>query len=142
MVSGITLYSLQDRKLLYLGKKAVVLAVNEATQQVIIERDDHPIFTRNFPELLNDIIAGKVSFVQDLVPCPNTTALTVTQRVEIQRRERYFYAMLAKKHPTVGVEKLIEDIQREIGDTIGYANSTLCKHFKRFVEDGCGFCFM
>ena len=136
MVKGITLHSMQDRKLVYLGKKAVVLAVNEATQQVIIERDDQPIFIRNFPELLNDIIAGKVSFVQDLVPCSNTNALTVAQRVEIQRRERYFYAMLAKKHPTVGVEKLIEDIQREIGDTIGYANSTLCKHFKRFVEDG------
>lgn len=70
MINGITLHSLQDRKLVYLGKKAVVLAVNEATQQVIIERDDHPIFTRNFPELLNDIIAGKISFVQDAYSAP------------------------------------------------------------------------
>lgn len=136
MDRGITLHSLQDRKLVYMGKKAVVLAVNDSTQQAIIQRDGQPIFTRPYEELLDEIKTGKVSLVQELAPLSNLGAATNDQLTEIRRRERYFYAMLAKQHPTVGVEKLIQDIQRETGDTKGYAVSTLCKHFKRFVEDG------
>lgn len=136
MSRGISLHSLQDRKLVYMGKKAVVLAVNEATQQVIIDRESQPIFFRPYSDLLNDISQGKVSLVQELAPCANTEGLTPDQQIEAQRREQYFYAMLAKTHPTVGVDKLVADIQRETGDTKGYASSTLCKHFKKFIEDG------
>ena len=136
MGRGITLSSLQDKKLEYMGKKAVVRAVNEATQEVVIEREGQPIFMRPFVDLLEEIRKGKITIIQELAKAPSMRGATNEQLLEINRREKYFYAMLAKKEPTKDVEKLVEDIQRETGDTIGYARSTLCKDFKKFKRDG------
>lgn len=135
MGRGITLNSLQDKKLEYMGKKAVVRAVNEATQEVVIEREGQPIFMRPFVDLLEEIRKGKITIIQELAKAPSMRGATNQQILEINRREKYFYAMLAKKEPTKDVEKLVEDIQRETGDTKGYARSTLCKDFKKFKRD-------
>lgn len=135
MARGITLCSLQDKKLEYMGKKAVVRAVNEATQEVIIERENQPIFVRPFVDVLEEIKKGKVTILQELANAPSLQGATNSDLLEINRREKYFYAMLAKKEPTKDLEKLVEDIQRETGDTKGYARSTLCKHFKQFKRD-------
>ncbi|WP_394225968.1 hypothetical protein [Pseudoalteromonas spongiae] len=135
MAKGITLYSLQDKKLEYMGKKAIVRAVNEATQEVVIEREGQPIFVRPFVDVLEEIRKGKITILQELAKSPSMQGATNTQLLEINRREKYFYAMLAKKEPTKDLEKLIEDIQRETGDTKGYARSTLCKHFNKFKKD-------
>ncbi len=135
MGRGITLSSLQDKKLEYMGKKAVVRAVNEATQEVVIKREGQPIFIRPFVDLLKEIRKGKITIIQELAKAPSMRGATNQQILEINRREKYFYAMLAKKEPTKDVEKLVEDIQRETGDTIGYARSSVCKDFKKFKRD-------
>ncbi|WP_024602480.1 MULTISPECIES: hypothetical protein [unclassified Pseudoalteromonas] len=136
MARGITLSSLQDKKLEYMGKKAVVRAVNEATQELFIEREGHHMFMRPFVDLLEEIKKGKITIIQELAKAPSMQGATSEQLLEINRREKYFYAMLAKKYPTKDVERLVEDIQREANDTIGYARSTLCKDFKKFKRDG------
>ena len=65
MARGITLSSLQDKKLEYMGKKAVVRAVNEATQELFIEREGHHMFMRPFVDLLEEIKKGKITIIQE-----------------------------------------------------------------------------
>jgi hypothetical protein len=138
MVNQFDFYDLKGKHLIFGGKKATILSVDEEDSLVIIRFEDKQVSTLEFNEFLEHVSSGKIFITKPLLGAVNAYTIPLDKQRIISRREAYVLEMAKHTNPHKPLlrKEIIIKISAKIGDPKPPGGSTASKWFKRWEQDG------
>jgi transposase InsO family protein len=137
MVNQFDYYDLKGKHLIFGGRKAIVLSVDDTDNLIFIRFEDKQVSTLEFKDFLDQISSGNIHIMKPLLESVNAYTISLTQQRTINRREAYTLEMAKHKNPhTPELRKsIILKVAGKIGDPNPPGGSTVSKWFKRWERD-------
>jgi hypothetical protein len=99
MVNQFDYYDLKGKHLIFGGRKAIVLSVDDTDNLIFIRFEDKQVSTLEFKDFLDQISSGNIHIMKPLLESVNAYTITLTQQRTINRREAYTLEMAKHKNP-------------------------------------------
>jgi transposase InsO family protein len=137
MVNQFDYYDLKGKHLIFGGRKAIVLSVDDVDNLIFIRFEDKQVSTLDFKDFLDQISNGNIHIMKPLLESVNAYTITLTQQRTINRREAYTLEMAKHINPHTPElrRSIVLKIAGEIGDPKPPGGSTVSKWFKRWERD-------
>jgi hypothetical protein len=137
MVSHFDFYDLKGKGIIFAGKNAVILSVDEVDNLIFIRFEDQLVSTLEFEEFLEQISCGNIHIVKPLALAVNSFDISVSKQRTVNRREAYVLEMAKHKNPHKPIlkDEIIQKISVKIDDLNPPGSSTISKWFKRWELD-------
>jgi len=138
MINQFDFYDLKGKNIIFGGKKATVLSVDEEDSLVIIRFENKYVSTLEFDEFLEHVSSGKIFITKPLLGSVNAYTIPLEKQRIISRREAYVLEMAKHTNPHKPAlrKEIILKVSAKIGDPKPPGGSTASKWFKRWEQDG------
>ena len=138
MVNQFDFYDLKGKNIIFGGKKATILSVDEDDNLIFIRFEDKQVSTLEFNDFLEQVSSGNICITKLLLESVNAYSIPLSKQRIINRREAYVLEMAKHTNPHKPElrKNIILKIAAKIGDHKPPGGSTVSKWFKRWERDG------
>lgn len=137
MISQFDFYDLKGKNIIFGGKKAVVLSVDEDDHLVFVRFENKQVSSLDFQDFLENVSSGIIFITKPQLESVNAYTIPISKQRIINRREAYVLRMARHRNPHQPElrKHIILETAAKIGDPKPPGGSTVSKWFKRWESD-------